>query len=491
MSTQKSSPKARKVSIEKLREEALSQGKKIHFSNVKQKLPNNRGYYVVRVEGFYDPKTKNTKTIARKIIGKLPPGETDISKMVPTDKKYHSNKIKAKEALKTDHVLKDTRRLDCVQYPLDIVLLVITMATLAGQTSCHAIAAFWAAHRATLSKLIEGFPDRDISHDTIRRIIKLLGDKAEDFVRRLTEPLVCEMSSKLYAIDGQAIRAAGKQGKASEYILNVYSCDEEICMNQVYIGNKSNEITHCQEILDDLALNGVIVTCDALNTQKKFAKYLIQRGADYCFALKKNHKKFYEMITYWFATSEASENAVVFKTENEAHGRREHRVYRILPANLNPILQEFITEWDGLEEGCVIETTTEREIISSGKISKETRYFITTLAFDQPYIGELAARVIRGHWGIENKLHWSLDLVLNQDRTQCRNADFIKGKSSINKLAYNTLSKAQTMMEEETGKTAISKPELQAKMTDPRYSLEVIGKLYGKAKSDGVSTQIE
>jgi len=469
-----------------LRARAEKLGKKIYKTKVKQKLPNNRGYYVYETESFYDPEIKQNRTFSRKLVGKLPPGETDVSKMLPTDKKYVSKKVDAGEVLKSAGVVVDPRRQACVQYPLDVVLLVIVLAVMMGHPSCYAIAEFWAAQMENLKKLISGFPSQAISHDTIRRIIKILGGQAGiDFVKKLTEPLLAELSQKLIALDGQAVRAAGELGTASRYTFNVFSCDEELCLRQVLIGAKENEITRAVEAVEDLPLEGAIVTCDALNTQKKLAQCLVGKGADYCFALKENHKTFYSLVTIVFKSKEASEKAVVLETNDKGHGRVEKRVYRVLPASSYPELKDCVSEWAGLEDGCIVETTTDRYNAKSKEKTVETRYFITTLHFDTEYIGRAVARAIRGHWGIENKLHWSLDVVFNQDRTQCKNADFINGKTSVNKIAYNIMSRIQRMQEEKTGKPALSKPALKAKSTDVEWTLGTMISLFGGAQKGG------
>ena len=127
-------------------------------------------------------------------------------------------------------------------------------------TSNDAIAEFWAAHRSNFEQLIKDFPKADISHDTVRRLIKLLGSRdASKLLRRLTEPLVEALAQKIVSIDGQAVRTAAKAGEA-RYSLNVVNSDTGLCVNQVWVEEKENEITRAVEAIEQLDLKGAVLT---------------------------------------------------------------------------------------------------------------------------------------------------------------------------------------------------------------------------------------
>lgn len=174
-----------------------SETPKQHTSITTRLLPNG-WRYVYEVISVYDPKIKNSRKISSKLVGKLPPGETDVSKRVPTtpNKKKNSNEQAQSDISKAVsnalETVKDARRQECVTYPLDAVLLVIILASVAGFTSNYEIAEYWKSNRAVLAKWIRNFPQRDISHDTVRRIIKLLGQQdAAKLIEQFTEPWVC------------------------------------------------------------------------------------------------------------------------------------------------------------------------------------------------------------------------------------------------------------------------------------------------------------
>ena len=446
---------------------------------VKQKLSNG-GYHVLERRVVYNAQKGYYEVLSSKLIGKLLPGHTDLADMVPTDK-FYSRNVKKKDVEKVQQVvgeLPDPRAQERVIYPLDVALFVIVLAACAGKTTNYSIAEFWKCQRPILEKWIPDFPARDISHDTVRRLIALLGtENAQDLISRFTNPLVVEMSQRVIALDGQAVRAASAQANTGRYALNVLDTDNELCLNQVWINEKENEITRAVEAIELLDLKGAIVTCDALNTQKKLCARVISKGADYCMALKQNHKFLYEETEAWFHSEKVS-SAAVYETTDLAHGRIETRVVKVLPSSVLEFSQDTIKEWAGLEEGCVVMTTTTRTDKKGKRLSEDTRYFITSLNFEQTYIAERVMRAIRNHWQIENGLHWRLDVTFNQDRTQCSNADYINGRTRLNKIAYNVLSKLQANEEKDTGKVAPTMPTLMTRMMDVNLLIRSVVDLY-------------
>ena len=446
---------------------------------VKQKLKNG-GYHVLERTTVFDPDRRQMKVLSSRLIGKLEPGQTDLSQMVETDKFYSRNKKKAAtDVVQPLDGLTDTRRSERVTYPLDVVLLVVILAAVCGFTSNYAIAEFWTAHRSTFERLINDFPKADISHDTVRRLIKLLGSQdASKLLRRFTEPLVQELAQKIISIDGQAAKA----GEQARYSLNVYNSDLGLCVNQVWVEEKENEITRAVEAIEQLDLKGAVLTCDALNTQKKLCAKLLEKGADYCMALKRNHAYLHDEVSGWFNTSKASDMAKTAARIDKGHGRYEERTVSVLPASICVLNRKLVEQWPGLEDGCFVKTTTQRTVTSTGETSEETRYFITSLAFDAQYIAQRVMRCIRSHWGIENSLHWCLDVTFNQDRTQCSNADYIKGRTVLNKMAFNLLSKMQNLEVERTGKQAPSKPMLKARFSNPEALIRTMAQLFSAEK---------
>lgn len=445
--------------------------------------------YVQEVYSVYDVKTKNNKVIKSVTLGILPPGETDIEKVQPLPPKQRATKTKAQTIAEMGNAVTDTRRDYLVVYPLDLYLLVILMAQLAGYTSCRQIAEYCKQNYAIFKTWFEDFPDSHISHDTVRNIIKIIGKTdANKLIQRFTEPLVSKLALRTVSLDGQATRAASSEDpdkNVARYTLNLFDSDNELCLQQVVIGDKKNEISEALNIVKNVDLTGAVVTCDALNTQRKFAKTLIEeKHCDYCFAVKKNHKVLYNLVAGWFNTLQGQREAKTDVKQDLGHGRIEEREIRVLPAGL---LQEFaadkLSEWAGLDEGCIVKATTRRTDVKHPEQSTdETRYFITSLHFDRDYISQTMARIIRRHWMIENGLHWVLDVTYNQDRTQCKNADFLAGKTALNKVVFNLTSKTQSIESVETGADPASKQVMKVKFSKPEEAVKLINKLYTQSK---------
>ena len=237
--------------------------------------------------------------------------------------------------------------------------------------------------------------------------------------------------------------------------------------------------------MTSMDLSGAIFTCDAMNTQKKLAEFLLyEKHCDYCFAVKGNHKELHSQVCGWFKTKQGRSAAKEFARIELGHGRTETREISVLPASLmKEFAQDVLDKWAGLEDGCIVMARTKREFADAPeKNSDEVRYFITSLHFDKLYIAATLARVIRRHWMIENGLHWVLDVTFNQDRTQCRNADFLAGVTGIRKIIFNLISKAQSVQEAETGRQAAHKPSWKVRLKTPASAMELFAKLYRHVK---------
>lgn len=450
--------------------------RKTHTSIVRRKRPDGT-YYVQRITSVYNPKIQNNSVIKSETLGILPAGETDLSKLEPITKK----KKKAASTVRDVNTgLLDPRVPYLIQYPLDLVLLVIVLSNLAGYSSDYQVAQYWKANRKIFERWFEDFPHQDISHDTVRRLVKVLGrNNAKDLIERFTRPLLEQYSTRVVAIDGQAVRAA-ITSKQSRYVLNVYDAENEVCLQQKLIGEKNNEITEAVNVLEGLDLTGAVITCDALNTQTKLARAVIEdKHADYCFALKENQDHLYKEVQGWFKTRKRFEAKCSIE-ENIGHGRQEKREIAVLPAQLLQKLNaELLGKWAGLEDGCIVQAKTKRSL-DTGAESEDVRYYITSLNYDKRYIAQVLARIIRRHWSIENNLHWVLDVVFRQDEMQCRNSDYLTGRTLINKVVLNLMSKLQIAEEKTTGKASVSKPAMKAMLSAPEQTIALLTGLYRK-----------
>lgn len=448
--------------------------RKVYTSIVRNTVANG-WTYVREVKSVYDPKIQNMRPIATESLGKLPPGETDIKNMIPVGKRGRKKKTeilhdKTRNFLKPLDKIKDERNPLRVVYPLKIVILVAIVAAVFKKTSCGEIAQFWKACRPTFEKYYPNFPKEDISHDTVRNLTAMLGRQGhatliEDYANKLVQKL----DRRIINVDGQAVRASRNGMDRIPYFLNVSDADNEIILTHELIDAKSNEIKYAAEVISRLDIEGAIVTCDAMNTQRKFAETICSKGADYLLALKKNQDTLYDHVESLFNIHKDYKSAET-KIDHVA-GRIESRDLKVLPAKL--LIPNLTEKWIGLEEGCIVQAIT-RSVNKKTGISAEpmVRYYIASLRYDTQYISEVLMRAVRQHWRIE-QLHWNLDVVLDQDRLQCKNGEYLAGRIALNKIGMNFLSRIQAKVECEEG-LSLSKNEVGSMLHSPEEMLEML-----------------
>lgn len=334
-----------------------------------------------------------------------------------------------------------------IEYPLETVLFVALLAACGGYTSAVSIAIYWRQNRAELTELLGDFPESDISHDTVNCILRLISpEHFQELLRRVTVPLVKTSCGRLLHIDGQAVEATKTvDSLAGRYVFNAYDSTNGLALASKLIGEKKNEISEAQNLLNMLDLQpGDIVTADAMNTQKSLAKYLHERGAHYCFAVKDNHPTLTSEIRALFSHTNPDQIESC-EDVDAGHDRVETRRIRVICGRL--LSKIFKTEWTGLGNGSIVLATTQTEKKSRTSIGTDRgemqRYFITTLEATKENAAEMM-RIVRRHWSIENDLHWVLDTAFDQGRIQCKNENYLQNRLTLNKMGLNILRAAQT-----------------------------------------------
>ena len=363
-------------------------------------------------------------------------------------------------------------------YPLAYVYLVSLLSSLSGQTNCVQIADYWKNNRPVLESIFEDFPKQDISHDTVRRLLMLIDpDQFQSFYSKQVKPLLHKFTSRVVAVDGQAVRASkNSTQKNGKYILTFYDTDNGIALGQKLIGEKHNEITYAADMVEGLDLRGSIVTADALHTQEKFAAKLIEQGADYCLAVKQNQETLYYDIQLCFVDRLDTRTLKIEKIEL-GHGRIETRRISVSPGNT--LKADHLKKWIGLDEGTIIKATTEVVDKAAGQISSLDRYFICSLNWFNTHIAEQCARAVRRYWGIENDMHYVLDVDFFQDRTQCKNANYLQNRTLFHKWALGVIRQTQKEEENNTGKTAKSVKRYMAQFNAPSIALDALTRIIG------------
>jgi predicted transposase YbfD/YdcC len=321
----------------------------------------------------------------------------------------------------------------------------------------------------TFLRLPNGIP----SHDTFNRVFAALDPREFlDCFLRWTQSLRQAIPQEIVAMDGKALRRAMNQDQNVKYIVSAWAEDNSLVLGQLKVADKSNEITALPELLRVLELSGCIVTMDAMGCQKKIAREIIEAGADYVLALKGNQERVHEEVkTFLDQTllekqgprlpgakpSPAAAALATWETVEKDHGRLETRRYYQSDA-----LEWFadLGKWEGLKSVGMVEST--REI--GGRKTTERRYYLSSL----PLGVETFARAVRGHWGVENKLHWVLDVHFREDQSRARAGFAAENLATLRRLAFNLLKS------DKTKKRGIRGKRLNASW-DHAYLLRLLG----------------
>lgn len=297
----------------------------------------------------------------------------------------------------------------------------------------------------TFLTLEHGIP----SHDTFNRVFAALDPNQflECFLR-WTQSLRQAVSQEIVALDGKALRRAMNKDQNVKYVVSAWAESNGLVLGQLKVNDKSNEITAVPELLRILELSGCIVTTDAMGCQTKIAKEIIESDADYVLALKGNHEKVHEEVKTFLDDTlaqaqqkrpagaklpKAVENLASFETVDKDHGRYEIRRY-YQSAELNWFADK--DKWEGLRSVGMVESV--REI--DGQRSVERRYFLSSLSLDV----QTFARAVRSHWGVENKVHWIMDVCFREDYSRARTGYAAENLATLRRFALNLLKKEKT-----------------------------------------------
>jgi len=311
------------------------------------------------------------------------------------------------------------------------------------------------------------------SHDTFNRVFAALDPKLflECFLA-WTQSVREAVAQEIVALDGKALRRALNQDQSVKYIVSAWAEGNGLVLGQLKVADKSNEITAVPELLRVLELSGCIVTLDAMGCQKNIAKEIIEADADFVLALKGNQETVHQEVkTFLDAAlaerqgprlpgaklSPAAAALATMETVEKDHGRLETRRYY-----QSVELAWFADrgKWDGLQSVGLVEAVREM----NGRTSVERRYFLSSL----PLGVETFARAVRSHWGVENKLHWTMDVCFGEDQSRARAGHAAENLATLRRLALNLLKR------EKSKKRGIRGKMLNASWDHP-YLLRLLG----------------
>jgi predicted transposase YbfD/YdcC len=332
--------------------------------------------------------------------------------------------------------LPDPRQLGKVVYPLGEVLLLCLLAVLGGAETFVDIARF-GEKKLGLLRRFRPFRDGTPSHDHLGDIFATLD--AEAFQRCFVAwaAALTGAPADVIAIDGKTLRRSyqKKGAKAPIHMVSAFAARQRLVLGQVKVAEKSNEIVAIPALLDMMAIEGAIVTIDAMGCQRDIAQKILDKKADYILALKGNQGTLREDVELFASEQKANgfkdTKVSRHETVDGDHGRIETRT--ITAIHDVAWLQER-HDWPGLRGIVMIEST--REI--GEEIERETRFYITSLVLLAYALGP----IIRSHWAVENSLHWVMDMIFRDDECRIRTDHAPANFTTLKHMAHNLIRKA-------------------------------------------------
>jgi predicted transposase YbfD/YdcC len=350
------------------------------------------------------------------------------------------SKTERKSVNLQDHFseLTDPRRRK-VTYPLTNVIVIAICAVICGADDFVAIAEFGRKKRKWLEKFLD-LKDGIPSHDRFNAIFAAI--KPAEFEKCLLSWMTAlqEMThGQVIAIDGKTLRRSfdAASSKAAIHMVSAWATANHISLGQVVTDEKSNEITAIPNLLEILELSGSLVTIDAMGCQVKIAQKIVDSKADFVLAVKGNQPTLHQGMIHFFQHHLEDDFARVkvrrYVTEEKGHGREENRWYYLCPV---PDDLPDRHRWPKLKAIGMVISNTQRD----GKDCNEIRYYILS-----KYIsGRRFADAVRSHWGIENRLHWQLDVTFQEDQCRIRKGHADANFSILRRTALSLLKNDST-----------------------------------------------
>jgi predicted transposase YbfD/YdcC len=330
--------------------------------------------------------------------------------------------------------LDDPRQKKKVLYPLDEMLLLCLAGVLAGCDSWVEIARF-GDKKLDFLKRFRPFAEGTPSHDQLGDLFASLDPEQFQSCFVAWVAAVSKVGPGLVAIDGKTLRRSYQEGggKAPIHMVSAWSTHQNLVLGQVKVDSKSNEITAIPKLLDLLTIKGAVVTIDAMGCQREIAAKIAEKEADYVLALKGNQGTLRQDVELLFVDQRAKNyrdlKVIQYLEPVDKNGGRIET--RIVTATSDITWLTHAHKWPGLKSIVMVESRRE----FADRTEREFRYYITSLGPDAKRL----AGAIRGHWGIENGLHWVMDMVFRDDECRIRKANAPANFATIKHMASNKL----------------------------------------------------
>jgi predicted transposase YbfD/YdcC len=329
--------------------------------------------------------------------------------------------------------IEDPRLLRKQLHKLDDIFFITLCAVICGCDGWVAIEKFANIKRTWFEQYLSlenGIP----SHDTLGRIFSLIDpEQFQTCFSSWIKEIVKNVTGDVIAIDGKCLRRSHDKSsnKSAIYMVSAWSHDNQLALGQVKVDEKSNEITALPSLLKNLDITGSIITTDALNTQKKSAELIVSKGADYLTALKGNQSTLHDDVILFFENIPKSYESTLntYKSIDSGHGRIEERTV----TSCNRI--DWLAEHHTHPHLASIVSVKSRRFLAN-EWSEETRYFISSVKHND---AQKFAHYVRAHWGVENNLHWRLDMAFDEDHCRIRQGYADQNMAILRHISLNLL----------------------------------------------------
>jgi predicted transposase YbfD/YdcC len=360
--------------------------------------------------------------------------------------------------------LQDPRGMQGQEHAFLSIVMIAILATIAGARGWEDIEVYAESHQLWLSNFLDlsnGIPHAD----TYRRVFERVHPESlQQCFLGWVNQIVEASGAQVIPIDGKSVRGSYDRSKKQTalHLVSAWASEHRLMLGQVKVEDKSNEITAIPSLLKLLDITGCIITIDAMGTQTEIAQQIVWQGADYILTLKANHPTLTTQVRTWFATAQSDNFAGIeysYDRRVEAgHHRQETRQIWVVPATAIAGLYQP-TAWAGLQS--LVMVVRVRQLWH--QTTREVQFYLTSLPADAVRIG----RAIRAHWGIENQMHWVLDVTFGEDASRIRNAHSPENFALLRRMAISLLN------QETSTKRSLRQKAKRAAM-DTNYMLQVL-----------------